>query len=442
LLAASLAVAVLLLGGVDPVQWEWVAVGISLACVLALTVRSRRSGDPMPMELGMLAALLLWMLLQMVPLPPAVVMVLSPARWENAQAARAFLGLPAGAWLPLSVAPAATFERLLYVIPVMAAFVAAREMGRWWIGRKLWIVATPVIAVALIESLMGLMQLTSAQAASGAAQTVSGTYVNRNHFAGLLELSLPLVAMWTVFLWERRRSKRDFPATGVALQTSILLGVATCVLAGVIASLSRGGFLSTLAALGTVSAGSLWIRNRGALGKVPRWQWLAALALPLAIGLLFSTNAMVLRFATTPGHSEITSEGRLQIWKEALHVIGAYKWTGTGIGAFQQGLYPFRAFAPAMTVDFAHNDYLQALAELGLIGGVLAIAFAIRIFSRPLAELLRPESKQWALSLGLIGSFVAIGLHSFVDFNLYIPANAFALAWLAGLAVSPGLREP
>jgi O-antigen ligase len=104
-------------------------------------------------------------------------------------------------------------------------------------------------------------------------------------------------------------------------------------------------------------------------------------------------------------------------------------------------LYPFRTFAPTLTVDFAHNDYLQILAELGLAGGGLAIALAIWIFWRPLSILAQPGSQQWALSLGLLGSLVAIGLHSFVDFNLYIPANAFALAWLAGVAVSPGLRE-
>ena len=75
------------------------------------------------------------------------------------------------------------------------------------------------------------------------------------------------------------------------------------------------------------------------------------------------------------------------------------------------------------------------------MGGGLAIALAVWIFSRPLAILRQPGSRQWALCLGLLGSLVSIGLHSSADFNLYIPANAFALAWLGGLAVSPGLRE-
>ena len=91
--------------------------------------------------------------------------------------------------------------------------------------------------------------------------------------------------------------------------------------------------------------------------------------------------------------------------------------------------------------DFAHNDYLQVFAELGLFGGALAMALAVWIMKRPLSVVFGPRSGQWALAVGLIGSFVAMGLHSMVDFNLYIPANALAVAWLAGVAVSPGLQE-
>jgi hypothetical protein len=55
--------------------------------------------------------------------------------------------------------------------------------------------------------------------------------------------------------------------------------------------------------------------------------------------------------------------------------------------------------------------------------------------------LFRRGGKNWELALGLLAVFLALGLHSLADFNLYIPANALALAWLGGVAVSPGLRE-
>jgi len=258
----------------------------------------------------------------------------------------------------------------------MAAFVAVREMGRWWRGTQLWIVVAPVIGVALVESLLGLAHFDSA--ASSEAGAVSGTYVNQNHFAGLLEMALPLALTWAIAIWTRASRHHHRPAR-VALPVSILLGVGACILAGVSGSLSRMGLIATLAGIATVACGWLVVRNREAHAKTSRWLWLLPVLLPLGMALFLSTNdAIVLRFADT---TELKGDGRVQLWTETLPLIAAYKWTGTGIGAYQQGLYPFRAFAPTLTVDFAHNDYLQILAELGLAGGALAIAFAIWIFS-------------------------------------------------------------
>ena len=388
------------------------------------------------MEFRILGALLAWMLFQVTPLPPAVIAFFSPKSWELAKVARATAGYDLNAWLPLSIAPAATLQRLLNVIPAMAAFVAVREMGRWWNGRRLWILVAPVIAIALLESLLAWGQFYSVQA-STEVRPVSGSYVNRNHFAGLLEMALPLSLAWAIAIWGKA-SKREHRPARIALLTANLLGIAAIILAGVIGSLSRMGFAASLAGIAIVAIGWLVARDRQA--PVSRWLWLVPVLLPVVIVLFVSSNAMVLRFADGSETSGITADGRNLIWKETLRLITAYPWTGTGLGAYEQGLYPFRTVAPAMTVDFAHNDYLQALAELGLVGGAMALAFAIWILWKPLSLALRPGSKRLTLCAGLVGAFLAIGLHSFVDFNLYIPANALVLAWLAGIAVSPGLE--
>lgn len=441
-LALSLALAALLNGGVDPSQWQWIAVIISLSSCLCLAVQSERTSDSgNNLELRILGALLLWMLFQLVPLPPAVVGFLSPHRWDSALAARLATGAPLNAWLPFSVAPAATLERLLYVLPAMAAFVAAREMGRWWGGRRLWIIVAPVIAVALIESWFGLDQFFSAQAASPDAQVVRGTYVNRNHFAGLLELALPLAIMWAIAILYKAKKRNGEVPTGAAIQASLLLAIAAGLLTMVMASLSRMGFIASLAGIAVAALGWLLLRREADHRSTPKWLWLIPVILPLGVFAIFSSNAMVLRFADTPGPGEMTADGRMQIWTEAIRLIGAYKWTGTGLGAFEEGLYPLRHFAPDFTFDFAHNDYLQVLAELGVIGGLLAIALALRVLWKPVSVILKGDSRHRALAVGLVGALLAIGIHSLVDFNLYIPANALAVAWLAGLAVTPGLED-
>ncbi len=441
-IAISLTFAAVLNGGVDPSQWQWIAIIVSLSSCLCLAVRSKRTLDRgNSPELGILTALLLWMLFQLVPLPPALVKFLSPHRWDSAVAARLATGSPLGSWLPFSVAPAATLERLLYVVPAMAAFVAAREMGRWWGGRRLWLIAAPVIAVALIECWFGLDQFFSVQAASLNPQVVRGTYVNRNHFAGLLELALPLAIMWAIaILYKAKKRGGEVPARA-AIRSSMLLAIAAGLLTMVMASLSRMGFIASLAGIAVAAFGWLLLRREKDHASTPKWRWLIPIVLPLGVFALFSTNAMVLRFADTPGPGEMTADGRMQIWTEAIRLIGAYKWTGTGLGTFEQGLYPIRHLAPDFTFDFAHNDYLQILAELGLIGGLLAIALALRVLWKPISVILESNSRHRALAVGLVGALLAIGLHSLVDFNLYIPANALAVAWLAGLAVSPGLEE-
>jgi O-antigen ligase len=366
---------------------------------------------------------------------------LSPHRWSSALAARAAMGADLSAWLPLSVAPPATLEQILNVLPAMAAFVAAREMGRWWGGRRLWIVVVPIIGVALFESLLGLTQFYTVHAASSDSKPVSGTYVNRNHFAGLLELALPLVIMWAVSVWTRAKKHRSPRSSSTAAQVSALLIAAACILVAVIGSLSRMGFIAALVAIATSGLGWLLVHERAAHSGLPKWLWPLPALLPLAIFAFVAPNAMVLRFTETPGLGEMNADGRVQIWKETMELIGAYKWTGTGLGAHEYGLYPFRKFGSDLTIDFAHNDYLQILAELGIVGALLVLALAIAILWKPLSIILDRDSRHWALAVGLVGSFAAIGLHSLVDFNLYIPANALALAWLAGVAASPGLRE-
>ncbi len=487
-LALCLTSAVLLRGGVDAVQWQYLSVVISLATAACLSLRSRRDAGSAippgvltagllservkfrsikttaprsganvaavharraPLELWLLSAVAAWMLLALVPLPPAIVSLLSPqsARWT--MAARALTGADRGDWLPLSVAPPATFERLLFVLPAMAMFLAAREMTTWWTGRRVWIAVAPVVAVAVLEASLGLAQFNTTADGSSVARAVSGTYVNRNHYAGLLEMGFPLALTWALAVWTRsdgtpqgrnRYARRGTPVRplGLALGAGALIFTAGCLLAGVIASLSRMGFLATLAAVATVALGWLLLRRKER--RSSPWMWVLPLVLPLAVVLLVSTNAMVLRFVDTPGAGDITTDGRVQIWREAWQLFRAFPLTGAGLGTFEHALYPFRRAMPTNAVEYAHNDYLQLLTELGTIGFALTMALALWIVRRSLGAFREDAQHPW-LGMGVLASLLAIGLHSLVDFNLYIPANALALAWLAGVAVSPALQQ-
>lgn len=377
-MTASLTAAVLLKGGVYPRQWIWSGLAISAAGALALTTpghgKRLSSGDKW--GLGLMAALLALMMFQMVPLPPALVERLTPEHWQAVAVARAATGRDPGAWVSLSVAPAATFARLLDVAPAMAAFVVAREMAWWWRDR-MWITVAPVVGVALFESLLGLAQFSFMPVVDGRTGSASGTYVNRNHFASLLEMIFPVAVALAIAAWRNGRPRGIVSSSmpvPTALRMALLLAISACLLAGVVVSQSRMGFISTLAGAGftmlivplsqdsrrpdeTDQAGHGW---RRAL------RWAVPLALPLAILILLPTRELILRFADMASTQEVSQADRIKIWRDTLRVIEAYRWTGCGLGAFEHGMFRYQTAAPVNTVDFAHNDFLQILAELGI----------------------------------------------------------------------------
>ena len=216
-----------------------------------------------------------------------------------------------------------------------------------------------------------------------------------------------------------------------------MLAVAACLLMGVVLSLSRMGIVSTLAAAALTGLVALGSRRAGEVNRRRRWLWLVPVAIPLCLFVFLPTRALVLRFADLTATPEISKDTRVQIWSDTLGVVAAYPWTGYGLGAYEHGLYQFKTVAPTNTVDFAHNDYLQILAELGLPGMLLVAVLGGWILKRTLTLVVSTRGGgNWELAVGLLGAFLTFGLHSLAEFNLFIPANALALAWLGGVATS------
>jgi O-antigen ligase len=130
----------------------------------------------------------------------------------------------------------------------------------------------------------------------------------------------------------------------------------------------------------------------------------------------------------------LTAEGRIQLWAETVPLIKAYPVFGCGLGGYENAVLRFKTSEPLLTDNFAHNDYLQLLAELGLAGCIILGALAFSLVKAALrVAVMSPDREQRYLGVACAGSLVAILLHSLVDFNLYIPANAMLLAWVGGI---------
>jgi O-antigen ligase len=112
---------------------------------------------------------------------------------------------------------------------------------------------------------------------------------------------------------------------------------------------------------------------------------------------------------------------------------------GCGLGGFESAFLKFKSVEGIIVVDYAHNDYLQLLAELG-IAGFLIVAVLLGSVAKRVTRITDDVSDIRWVGLACVGSLTAIVVHSAMDFNLYVAANAAVLAWICGLAT--GLRPP
>jgi O-antigen ligase len=133
---------------------------------------------------------------------------------------------------------------------------------------------------------------------------------------------------------------------------------------------------------------------------------------------------------------------RLNITKDSLRMFSQKPIWGWGLGTFPTVYPSFRSFYTNLFVNEAHNDYAQLLVETGLLGFALMLWFVISLYRHGL-----PTSRCWefkwdgAVSLAALLGCTGILFHSFVDFNLQIPANAAMFYMLCGLAASGPLAE-
>jgi O-antigen ligase len=138
---------------------------------------------------------------------------------------------------------------------------------------------------------------------------------------------------------------------------------------------------------------------------------------------------------------EVSVGKRASMRGDTWRIFLDHPWTGTGLGTLQ-AVYPrYETLYDGKIVNHTHNDYLEALAETGLLGGLCSAWFLGILFLESLRRL-RESSHSFAAALHLSGLVGCTGflVHSLVDFNLHIPANALLFFLMANLATSDFVR--
>jgi O-antigen ligase len=245
-----------------------------------------------------------------------------------------------------------------------------------------------------------------------------GPFVNRNHFAGFVELVLPL-SLVPLALGKVRRERR------------LVVGLFAVVSIGALfLSASRGGIVSFGVEVGVLA---LVILLRRAVGK----HLLAAGAILVAALLLVTwlgIGQILQRFSTVQS-LEVTSGKRASMRRGTWRIFLDHPIVGTGLGTLQIVYPPYETLYDGKIVNHTHNDYLEALAETGLIGG-LCCAWFLGVLLLEASKRSLQLNNSFAGALQLSGLVACSGLlmHSLVDFNLHIPSNALLFFLMAHLA--------
>ncbi len=350
-------------------------------------------------------------------------------------------------WYAISADP---FESRRFALKTAALILAGVMLVRYTVSRRrLSVLAHAVIGVAIATALFGIARqamqhlpgfgLPLLRPGLGFAQ-----FINKNHFAYLMEMAMGLVAGVAIMRGEGRERIL------VYLSALLLMWVA------LVLSHSRGGLFAMVAQV--VCAPAIFLNSRtGAAGGAQSWTRSVAVRLAMIVALLMvlaggvvwlggdqlATGAETASIEIAGADNSELHEGarRRDIWRSSWLMFKAHPITGAGFGGYWAEVPAFHQASGRLTPQQAHNDYLEVLASGGIIGVALLLWLAIVLVSQARKALNATDGFQRAVASGALIALVGVAVHSIVDFGLHITANALVfVALLAIVSINPLAR--
>jgi hypothetical protein len=453
---------VLTFGAVYPWAYVPLLVAASVLGVWGMSGQVALPGRRVKVALAAgLVLLVLGVVLQVVSLPAGWIATISPATDRVLRAIDAAYALAVFSQQPVShpvsVDVGGTALGLTFVVG-FGLFLLG--LTRSLDGVKLRALCPQLVALGSLVALIGIVQrpfftgkiygFWTPQAGEllfSAGGGPFGPFVNRNHFAGWMLMMVPLSIGHFCALASRgmRGVKPGWRARVVWFSSPqanqvLLFGFAPLLMASsVVLTLSRSGTLCLLVALAVCAAAAALRRQAGVLRRV------IVLAVPLLIAIVglswAGTDAIDARF------DDMTTDldGRLPAWQDAWRVIQDAPWTGTGLNTYGTTMLVYQTFrVDAMHFAEAHSDYLQILAEGGVLLAVPALVLA-GIVAREIWRRFRQggdDDHGFWLRVGAVSGLIAILLQEAVEFSLQMPGNAALFVILCAIATRDPSAKP
>lgn len=432
---------VLAFGGVYP--WAYVPILIAslvlgLLCVPLILTAARNSQRGLGKGLMCsLVGVVVVIALQLVPVPQSIQQRVSPSM------ARVLTSYEVG-YLADSHALSISTERtelgLAFAVSFIVLFVAADAL---FAAGEAAAVATFIFVLAVGLSIFAVAQRATFNGRIywlwtpfNAPNPAAGPFVNRNHFAGWLLMAIPLAVgpFLRQIVSTKARSGGGWYSRLVWVSTdqaSALFLRAFCI--GVMAlalflTLSRSGILSLL--VGITIMGAIVMRR-----SVSRRRLVLTLAYVIvATGLAITAAGLTTLFDRFVGLPYGDIQGRAAAWRDGLTVVRDFPWVGTGFNTFGTAMLFYQRSALESHYQEAHNDYLQLLAEGGLLLAIPTM-LAIGFFARDAWRGIRDSRDSYWLRVGALCGVMGMALQEAVDFSLQMPGNAVLFVVLCAIVI-------
>jgi O-antigen ligase len=410
--------AAVLFGGVDAITWAMVPL-LWAGVVLIWLFRSWYSGGLVLNTDALLLPLLGLILIGVIQLLPL-----------GGSAAGGLVSTTISSALTLD--PYATRLFLIKLVVYLTFFAACLTFINSE-GRLKKTVALIVIFGTVLAFIGILQRLSNPDAIYGLRETPHaepfGPFVNQHHFASFMQMTSGLAA--AMLLGVEGREKKA------------LLGFALALMAiGTVWTGSRGGLIGFVSVMVFVGVASFF---NGKDEKAAANGGRMAMAIGSAAFLFVVLGAMLflggadrmLRSIGINNPSGDITTGRAHYWSVAWQIFLDHPVIGAGLEAFGVAYPHYDTLNGTLHAQQAHNDYLQTLSDAGVIGLVMVAAFIVLLFSKGLKMVQRSTGFRRAAAAGSLAGCFGILVHSFFDFPLRTPSNAFFFLMLTAVAVVP-----
>jgi len=354
------------------------------------------------------------------------------------------IGMPG--WRSLSLDP---YETRFFALQLAALVLCGLFLFRYVSSaRRLRIVMNLVIAIAAASAIFGVLRQTTQHSVGFGLPLLQlesgyGQFINRNHFAFLMEMAFGLTLGLVLGGGVKRDQVLVYVAALIPIWTALVLcssrgGLIAMLAEVIVAAFLLSGFLQSSRA--TESTSKMLTILRSAPVRI-------GLFLVLVSGVVFGTlylGGEQLASRIEQSHMDFSGDAselrqhvnRNETWALTLKMFAAHPVLGVGMGAYWVGVPAFHDASGTLTPQEAHNDYLELLASGGVVGFAIGVWFLVAVVKKARANLRSSNPLRRAACLGASIGIAGVAVHSLVDFGLHVIVNALVFTALIVIATS------